>query len=180
MGTIAQALWGRVFGAAMNVIAGCFARCETCATAADMIAGLLTEVDTRTCWTPAQELRHPGPHRLQHLLSRAKFDHDRALYLPKGWAADEERRETAGVPEEIMFATKSQQTATMAEKALELGVRARWFAGEEVHSGRELRWTLRRLGLGYAVGMSHTHVVTDGSGRGWKARQMINKVLPHQ
>ncbi len=31
---------------------------------------------------------------------------DRALYLPADWAADEERREAAGVPEEIVFATK--------------------------------------------------------------------------
>ncbi|MFE2185567.1 hypothetical protein [Streptomyces sp. NPDC059455] len=28
--------------------------------------------------------------------------------------------------------------------------------------------------------MSHTHVVADGAGRRWKARQVINKVLPHQ
>ncbi len=248
--TIAQAAWGRLFGAAMDAIAGCFARRETRATAAEMITGLLTEVDTRNCWTLAQALGHPGPHRLQHLLSRARFDHDRAreeiarlvihelagqdvvlvadetgdaksstdcvgagrqysgaikgvglcqvavhlaavtesvrvvidrtLYLPRDWAADEERREAAGVPEEIMFATKLQQTAAMVKNALELGVRARWFAGDDVYSGRELRQIIRGFGLGYAVGVSHTYTVTDGAGRSWKARQMINKVLPHQ
>jgi SRSO17 transposase len=30
----------------------------------------------------------------------------RALYLPEGCAADEEHRELAGVPEEVMFASK--------------------------------------------------------------------------
>ena len=30
----------------------------------------------------------------------------RALYLPEGCAADEEHRELAGVPEEVLFATK--------------------------------------------------------------------------
>ncbi|MFF3518697.1 IS701 family transposase, partial [Streptomyces sp. NPDC002573] len=105
---------------------------------------------------------------------------DRVLYLPEDWAADEERREVVGVPEEIMFATKLQQTAAMVENALELGVQARWFAGDEVYSGRELRKDLRELGLGYAVGVSHPYPVTDGAGRRWKARQMINKVLPHQ
>lgn len=45
--TVAQAVWGRVFGAAMDVIADCFARPETRATTAEMISGLLREVDTR-------------------------------------------------------------------------------------------------------------------------------------
>nr|WP_316781174.1 IS701 family transposase [Streptomyces sasae] len=248
--TIAQAAWARVFRAAMDVIAGCFARRETRAMAAEMIAGLLAEVNTRNCWTLAEALGHPGPHRLQHLLSRARFDHgrarqeiarlvareltgqeavlvadetgdaksstecvgagrqysgaikgvglcqvavhlavvttsvrvviDRALYLPKDWAADEERRDAAGVPQDIMFATKLQQTAAMVNNALEMGVRARWFAGDDVYSGRELRRSIRELGLGYAVGVSHTHTVTDGAGRKWTARRLVNKVLPHQ
>ncbi|MDX2705670.1 transposase [Streptomyces sp. PA03-6a] len=76
--TIARAAWGRLFGAAMDAIAGCFAPRETRATAAEMVTGLLAEVDTRNCWTLAEALGHPGPHRLQHLLLRARFDHDRA------------------------------------------------------------------------------------------------------
>lgn len=53
---------------------------------------------------------------------------DRALYLPKDWAADEKRRDAAGVPEEIMSAAKPQQTALMVAGALQLGIDARWFA----------------------------------------------------
>ncbi len=201
----------------MDAIACCFARRETRATAAEMVTGLLAEVDTRNCWTLAEALRHPGPHRLQHLLARARFDQDRAreeitrlvvrelagqdvvlvadetgdaksstdcvgagrqysgvikgvglcqvavhlaavtatvrvvidraLYLRKDRAADEERRETAGVPEGITFATKLQQTTAMVKNALALGVKARWFA-DDVYSGRELRRSLRELGIG--------------------------------
>ncbi|MFF7189375.1 transposase [Streptomyces sp. NPDC008222] len=79
---------------------------------------------------------------------------DRALYLSRDWVADEERREVAGVPEEIMFATTLEQTAAMVKNTLDLGARPRWFAGGDVYSSRELRENFREFGLGYAVGMS--------------------------
>jgi SRSO17 transposase len=182
-----------------------------------LTAGLLLELDTRNCWTLAEVLGHPGPHRLQHLLSRACLDHDqareevagmvidhlagqdvvlvvdetgdaksstgcvgagrqysgalgrvglcqvavhlaavtptmrviidRALYLPADWAADDERREAVGVPDEIDFATKPQQAARLVADALEAGVSARWFAAAEVYCGRETltRHTADRL-----------------------------------
>jgi len=49
---------------------------------------------------------------------------DRALYLPADWAADEERREVAGVPEEIAFATKPQQALAMVTDAFAAGLKA--------------------------------------------------------
>lgn len=234
----------------MRAVAGCFARREARATAAEFVAGLLLEVDTRNCWTLARVLGHPGPHRLQHLLSRARFDHerarqeiaclvidelagqsvvlvadetgdgksstdcvgasqqysgaiggvglcqvavhlaavtattkviiDRALYIPADWATDEERREVAGVPEETGFATKPQQALAMVADALAAGIEARWFAGDEVYCGRELRRGVRALGLGYTVGIAATYQVTDGTGRRWEARRLINKVRPGQ
>jgi SRSO17 transposase len=75
---IAQTAWDRLFGAAMDAIADCFARREPRATAAEMVTGLPAEVDTRNCWTLAEVLGHPGPHRLRHLLLRASFGHERA------------------------------------------------------------------------------------------------------
>jgi SRSO17 transposase len=47
---------------------------------------------------------------------------DRALYLPKSWAGDVERREEAGVPKEVTFATKPEFAKAMLERALEAGV----------------------------------------------------------
>jgi SRSO17 transposase len=141
-----------------------------------MLSGLLMELDDHNCWTIAEAAGHRGPHRLQHLLSRAVWDDQRALdiaaawaaghlddgdgvlivdetadekssadaagaarqysgtvggvalcqvavtltyatgrghaligralYLPEACAADEEHRELAGIPEEVMFGTK--------------------------------------------------------------------------
>jgi SRSO17 transposase len=105
---------------------------------------------------------------------------ERTLYLPADWAADEERREVAGLPEEIGFATKPQQALSMVAGALTIGIQARWFAGDEVYCGRDLRRGIRALGLGYTVGIAATYQVTDGAGRRWEARKLINKVRHEQ
>ena len=147
-----------------------------------MVNGFLTELEDHNCWTMAEAAGHCGPHKMQHLLSRARAGDraipdaaadwaaerltagrdagdvvlivdetgdakagtdcagaarqyggtlggialcqvavtltcaapaghaltGRALYLPADWAADEERRELAGVPDDILFATKPQ------------------------------------------------------------------------
>lgn len=103
---------------------------------------------------------------------------DRALYLPADWAADEERREVAGVPEGIAFATKPQQALAMVTGVLAAELKARWFAGDGVYRGRELRRGIRVLGIGYTVGIAATYQVIDGTGRCWEARKMINKERP--
>ena len=41
----------------------------------------------------------------------------RALYLPEGCAADEEHRELAGIPEEVVFATKPQLASALLDHA---------------------------------------------------------------
>ena len=41
----------------------------------------------------------------------------RALYLPEACAADEEHRELAGVPEEVMFASKPELAGALLERA---------------------------------------------------------------
>ncbi|MFD4144713.1 hypothetical protein [Streptomyces sp. NPDC058572] len=55
----AEQAWGEMFGRVVGAVAGCFARREARATAAELIAGLLLEVDTRNCWTLAQALGYP-------------------------------------------------------------------------------------------------------------------------
>jgi SRSO17 transposase len=59
---------------------------------------------------------------------------DRALYLPQEeWAQDFARREEAGVPEEVRFATKGKLAKEMLKRAFEAGVPARWVVADTVY-----------------------------------------------
>jgi SRSO17 transposase len=89
----------------------------------------------------------------------------RALYLPADWAADEERRELAGVPDEIMFATKPDLAGRLLRQAHDRGVRAAFTAGDEVYGGLDLRRGIRELGTGYVMAVRSNHAVTLPSGR---------------
>jgi SRSO17 transposase len=89
----------------------------------------------------------------------------RALYLPGGCAADEEHRELAGVPEEVLFATKPQLAGALLDRVHRLGIRAAFVADDEVYGGRELRRSIREHGMGYVLAVRANHTVTVGSGR---------------
>jgi SRSO17 transposase len=200
-----------------------------------MVSGLLMELDDHNCWTIAEAIGHRGPHRLQHLLSRAVWDDQqvadiaaawaaghlddgdavlivdetadekssgnaagaarqysgtvggvalcqvavtltyatgrghaligRTLYLPERCAADEEHRELAGVPEDVMFATKPQLAGALLDRAQSRGIRAAFVAGDEVYGGRELRRGIRQREMGYVLAVRANHTVSTGSGR---------------
>jgi hypothetical protein len=52
-----------------------------------MMCGLLMELEDHNCWTVAEAAGHRGPHRLQHLLSRAVWDDQQVLDTAAAWAA---------------------------------------------------------------------------------------------
>jgi SRSO17 transposase len=66
---------------------------------------------------------------------------DRELYLPVEWVDDTERREQAGVPEEVGMRTKPELAKEMLGRALEGGVKARWVVADSVYGDT------RRLGM---------------------------------
>jgi SRSO17 transposase len=101
----------------------------------------------------------------------------RALYLPEGCAADEEHRELAGVPEEVMFATKPQLAGALLQRAHQHGIGAAFVTGDEVYSGRDLRRAIRALGMGYVLAVRANHVLALGSGRVLTAAAAV-KVIP--
>jgi SRSO17 transposase len=214
-----------------------------------MVSGLLMELDDHNCWTIAEAVGHRGPHRLQHLLSRAVWDDQdvvdiaaawaarhlddgdavlivdetadekssagaagaarqysgtaggialcqmavtltyatsrghaligRALYLPEACAADEEHREQAGVPEEVMFASKPQLAGALLERAHDLGIRAAFVAGDEVYGGRQLRRDIRQRGTGYVMEVRANHTLSTGSGRTVTAAAAAGMIPAH-
>jgi hypothetical protein len=102
----------------------------------------------------------------------------RALYLPEGWAADEERRELAGVPDEIAFKTKPQLAGDLLQHAHDQGIRAGVVAGDEVYGGRDLRKSIRARGTGYVLAVRSNHAVTLPSGRRLSVKTASNLVKP--
>ena len=230
-------------------VAGCFPRRETRQAASQMAAGLLMELEDYNCWSIAEAAGHSGPHRLQHLLSRAVWDEQqvldtaaawavghlddgdavlivdetadekssadavgaarqysgtlggialcqvavtltlatsrghaligRKLYLPGGCAADEEHRELAGVPEEVMFAAKPELAGDLLARAHERGIRAAFVAGDEVYSGRQLRRAIRALGMGYVLAVRANHALTVRSGRAMTAARAV-RLIPRE
>jgi SRSO17 transposase len=233
--TVADAARTALLADLLEQVAGCFPRRETRQCCGQMLTGMLMELEDRNCRTIAEAAGHRGPHRLQHLLSRAVWDDrqvldiasawavshldvgdavlivdetadekssgtavgasrqysgtvggvalcqvavtltfatsrghaliGRALYLPEGCAADEEHRELAGVPEEVMFATKPQLAGALLDRAQSLGIRAAFVVGDEVYGGRQLRRSIRQRGMGYVLAVRANHTVTTASGR---------------
>jgi SRSO17 transposase len=247
--TVADGARSALLANLLGRVAGCFPRRETRQCCGQMVNGLLMELDDHNCWTIAEAVGHRGPHRPQHLLSRAVWDGQqvldtasawaaehlddgdavliveetadekssadcvgaarqysgtvggialcqvavtltdatsrghaligRALYLPEGCAADEEHRELAGVPDEVMFATKPQLASALLDRAHALGIRAAFVAGDEVYGGRELRRSIRQRGMGYVLAVRANHVVTAGSGRTVTAAAAAGMIPAH-
>ena len=98
------------------------------------------------------------------------------MYLPEGCAADEEHRELAGIPEEVLFATKPQLADVLLDHAHTLGIRAAFVAGDEVYGGRELRRGIREREMGYVLAVRANHVLTVGSGRAVTAAGAVSMI----
>jgi SRSO17 transposase len=88
---------------------------------------------------------------------------DRALYLPKEWARDRARREEAGVPEGVEFATKLVLARRMIDRAVAAGVPAAWVAADAVYgSDYHFRAAIEKHRLGYVAGVRSDFSVCAG------------------
>jgi SRSO17 transposase len=90
---------------------------------------------------------------------------DRDLYLPRSWTGDPQRCATAGIPDDVVFATKPALARTMIGRALDAGTPAGWATGDEVYGADPaLRKDLAARGLGYVLAVAKSHQFTTGIG----------------
>jgi SRSO17 transposase len=88
---------------------------------------------------------------------------DRALYLPKEWAGDADRREEASIPEAVEFATKPVLARRMIDRTVAAGVPAQWVTADAVYgSDYHFRAAAEKHGLGYVVGVRSDFAVWAG------------------
>ncbi|MBA3451004.1 MAG: IS701 family transposase [Chloroflexia bacterium] len=85
---------------------------------------------------------------------------DRALYLPKAWAADPRRRADAGIPAEVAFATKGDLAQMMLGRAFAVAVPAAWVTGDEIYGNDgDLRRWLENEHRPYVLAVACFHAV---------------------
>jgi SRSO17 transposase len=88
---------------------------------------------------------------------------DRELYLPEEWAKDPQRRQQAGIPDTVTFATKPVLARQMLERAFTAGVPARWVTADSIYgSDGKLRRFLEACGQAYVLAVSKAHDVWYG------------------
>ena len=94
--------WQEHFDAAFARIAGRFKRVEPRRGARAWLLGILSDVDTRSCWQVAEQAGHASPHRMQSLLAEAVWDADAVRDDLRRYVVDE-----LGDPEGVLIADDS-------------------------------------------------------------------------
>jgi SRSO17 transposase len=80
---------------------------------------------------------------------------DRALYLPESWADDPARRQGAGVPEDVAFATKPKLGRKMLARVFAAGVPCAFVVGDSVYGAdHALRRFIEKSGRGYVMAVT--------------------------
>lgn len=98
---------------------------------------------------------------------------DRRLYLPRDWIEDVERRRTAGVPDDVAFATKPKIGVSMVAAAIEAGVPCAWVLGDAVYgSDKTLRVMLESRDKPYVLSVRGNERLMMGDFRAHTAEDL--------
>lgn len=80
--------WNEEFACLVDQIESRFTRYEPLRHAVDLILGLLSNLETKNCWSIAEHRGHTSPDALQHLLARAVWDADAVRDDLRGYVID--------------------------------------------------------------------------------------------
>ena len=98
--------------------------------------------------------------------------------MPDRWAGDLARRRDAGIPGDLVFATKPQLAMDQLERLLAAGLPARWAAFDEVYGRSEkLRKQAAKAGLAYVAIIPCDYQVTLPSGTVIRADEAVKDAV---
>ena len=104
----------------------------------------------------------------------ADFD----VYMPARWVGDQARRHTAGIPDDLEFATKPQLAMRQLERLMAAGLPAKWVAFDEVYGRSEqLRKKAAGAGLAYAAIIPCDYLVTTPAGTMTRADAAVGSAV---
>jgi SRSO17 transposase len=112
--------------------------------------------------------------------SRGRALIDRRLYLPEhSWSNDLDRRDAAGKPDTVHFATKPRLAQEMIEAALDAEIAVPWVTGDEAYGqDPQLRAALEARGIGYVLAVACSMRVKINHGRTIVRADTIASRLP--
>ena len=97
---------------------------------------------------------------------------DRALYLPRAWVGDCERRAAAGIPKSARFVTKIAPARRLLTRAFAAAVPARWVVADSFYGrSHAFRHWLEQRGRAYALMIPKTTAI-QYQGRRERAEQL--------
>lgn len=117
---------------------------------------------------------------LAYATGRGRALIDRRLYLSAhSWCTDPERRQAAGIPGEVQFATEPHLTWEMIAVALDAGAEAPRVTGDEAYGqDTQLRAALETRRTGYVLAVARSVRVRINSGRTPIRADMVADRLP--
>ncbi|GAA1959346.1 IS701 family transposase [Catenulispora subtropica] len=90
---------------------------------------------------------------------------DRELYVPRSWTADPARCAAAGLPEDLVFATKPALALRIVQRTVAADAVPGFVTGDEVYGNDpRLRAGLEQLGIGYVLAVASTATVALATG----------------
>lgn len=106
---------------------------------------------------------------------------DREMYLPEDWQCEWDRREAAGVPDELpVLREKADLAKAMIERALEAGASCAWIVADAVYcNDSSMRQWLEKQGVGYAMAVQDKErLLVMGTDRAefFPAHQLVEQI----